>query len=115
MVNVRFIKPLDRELIFSLAAGINKIITVEDGTAMGGFASVIHKEFLQTVTNRHEFLTLAVGAGVMPLASREELLEHFGLNSDGIYRQVRAFVKGRLGEGFTPERLPLTRAAGTYP
>lgn len=92
VVNIRFIKPLDRELIFSLAAGINKIITVEDGTAMGGFASVIHKEFLQTVTNRHEFLTLAVGEGVMPLASREELLEHFGLNSDGIYRQVRAFV-----------------------
>jgi len=94
VVNIRFIKPLDRELIFSLAAGIDKIITVEDGTAMGGFASVIHKEFLQTGTNRHEFLTLAVGEGVMPLASREELLEHFGLNSDGIYRQVRAFVKG---------------------
>lgn len=94
VVNVRFIKPLDRELIFSLAAGINKIITVEDGTARGGFASIIHKEFLQLGPNGHEFLTLAVGEGAMPLASREELLEHFSLNSSGIYRQVRAFVKG---------------------
>ncbi|MBU4268443.1 MAG: 1-deoxy-D-xylulose-5-phosphate synthase [Acidobacteria bacterium] len=94
VVNVRFIKPPDRELIFSLAAGINKIVTIEDGTAMGGFASIIHKEFLQLGPNGHEFLSLAVGEGAMPLASREELLEHFGLNSAGIYRQVRAFVKG---------------------
>ncbi|HUU04484.1 MAG TPA: 1-deoxy-D-xylulose-5-phosphate synthase [Patescibacteria group bacterium] len=94
VVNIRFIKPLDRELIFSLAAEIKKIITVEDGTAMGGFASVIHKEFLKLGPNGHEFLTLAVGEGVMPLASREELLEHFGLNSSGMYRKVRAFVKG---------------------
>jgi len=93
VVNVRFIKPLDRELIFSLAAGIKKIVTVEDGTARGGFASIIHKELLELGPNGHEFLTLAVGEGVMPLASREELLEHFGLSSSGIYRQVRAFVK----------------------
>lgn len=95
VVNIRFIKPLDRGLIFSLAAGITKIITVEDGTASGGFASIIHKEFIELGPNGHEFLTLAVGEGIMPLASREELLEHFGLNTSGIYRQVRAFVQGK--------------------
>jgi 1-deoxy-D-xylulose-5-phosphate synthase len=93
VVNVRFLKPLDRELIFSLAAGIDKIVTVEDGTAMGGFASVIHKEFLAGGKQRHEFLTLAVGEGDIPLASREELLAHFGLDGAGIYRSVRDFVR----------------------
>jgi len=95
VVNIRFIKPLDRELIFSLAAGIGKIVTLEDGTASGGFASIIHREFLERGPNGHEFLTLAVGGGAMPLASREELLEHFGLNSGGIYRRVRAFVQNK--------------------
>jgi 1-deoxy-D-xylulose-5-phosphate synthase len=95
VVNVRYLKPLDRELLFSLAKKIAKIITVEDGTAAGGFASIIQQEFLASGPDRHEFLTLAVGEGVVPLASREELLEHFGLNSAGIYRQVRAFVKGK--------------------
>lgn len=95
VVNVRYIKPLDRKLIFSLAAKIAKIVTVEDGTACGGFASIIHREFLAAGPNRHEFLTLAVGEGVVPLASREELLEHFALNAAGLYRQVRAFVKGK--------------------
>jgi 1-deoxy-D-xylulose-5-phosphate synthase len=95
VVNVRYLKPLDRELLFSLAGKIEKIITVEDGTAAGGFASIIHKEFLGRGSGQHRFLTLAVGEGTIPLASREELLEHYGLNSAGIYRQVRAFVKGQ--------------------
>ena len=95
VVNIRYIKPLDRELLFSLAAKIKKIITVEDGTVVGGFASIIHREFLELGPDNHEFLTLAVGAGAIPLASREELLEHYGLNSAGIYRQVRAFMKGQ--------------------
>jgi len=93
VVNVRFIKPLDRELVFSLAAGINKIVTVEDGTDRGGFASIIHREFLERGPNGHEFLSLAVAEGDMPLASREELLEHFGLSSAGMYRHIRAFIK----------------------
>lgn len=94
VVNIRYLKPLDRELLFSLTAKIKKIITVEDGMAAGGFAAIIHKEFFSRGRDNHEFLTLAVGAGAIPLASREELLEHYGLNSAGIYRQVRAFVKG---------------------
>ena len=93
VVNIRYIKPLDRELIFSLAAAIAKIVTIEDGTARGGFASIVQQEFLAAGPDRHEFLTLAVSEGAVPLASREELLEHYGLNSAGIYHQVRAFVK----------------------
>ncbi len=92
VVNVRFLKPLDRELIFSLAAGISKIITVEDGVGRGGFASIIQQEFQESHGQNHEFLTLAVAEDSGPLASREELLAHFGLDAAGIYRRVRAFV-----------------------
>ncbi len=96
VVNVRYIKPLDRKLIFSLAAKIAKIVTVEDGTASGGFASIIQGEFLAAGPDRHEFLTLAVGEGATDVASREELLDRFALNGAGIYRRVRAFVNGAL-------------------
>ncbi|MCX6557600.1 MAG: 1-deoxy-D-xylulose-5-phosphate synthase [Candidatus Aminicenantes bacterium] len=95
VVNIRFIKPLDRELLFSLAAKIVKIVIVEDGTDQGGFASIVRREFMSQQPCRQEFLALAVGEGDMPLASREELLEHFSLNAAGIYRQVRAFVMGK--------------------
>ena len=93
VVNVRYLKPLDRELIFSLASGIHKIVTVEDGTARGGFGSIIHEEFLAGGCGGCEFLTLAVSEENVPLASREELLAQYGLNADGIYRRVLDFLK----------------------
>jgi 1-deoxy-D-xylulose-5-phosphate synthase len=95
VVNVRFIKPLDRELIFSLAADIRKVVTLEDGTARGGFASIIQREFQESGAREHEFLTLAVGEEGIPLASREELLAHCGLDAASIRRRVRAFVQDK--------------------
>jgi 1-deoxy-D-xylulose-5-phosphate synthase len=95
VVNVRFLKPLDRELIFSLGAGIGKIVTVEDGTARGGFASIIHEEFLARGDGGREFLTLAVGEECVPLASREELLARCDLDAAGICRRVREFVQNK--------------------
>ena len=59
----------------------------------GGFASIIHGEFLARGGDKHEFLTLAVGEEPLPLASRPELLALCGLDAAGIYRQVRAFVQ----------------------
>jgi 1-deoxy-D-xylulose-5-phosphate synthase len=94
VVNVRFLKPLDRELIFSLAAGIPRIATVEDGTVRGGFAAIVHAEFMDSGDPAREFLALGVGEGCLPLASRPELLAQCGLDADGIYRRLRAFVKG---------------------
>jgi len=93
VVNVRYLKPLDRGQILSLAAGVDRIVTVEDGTARGGFASIIHREFLAGTAERREFLTLAVGEECAQLASREELLARCDLDAAGIYRRVRAFVK----------------------
>lgn len=47
VVNARFIKPLDSELILDLAQQIGKVITVEDGVLMGGFGSAV----LETIAN----------------------------------------------------------------
>ncbi len=94
VVNVRFLKPLDRELIFSLGAAIPRIATVEDGTVRGGFAAIVRAEFLDSGDRAHEFIALGVGEDNLPLASREELLAQCGLDADGIYRRLRAFVKG---------------------
>ncbi len=93
VVNVRFLKPLDRELIRSLAAGIGKVVTVEDGTACGGFGSIIHELFLDGGLEGRRFLTLAIGEEPLPLASREELLALCDLDAEGIVRRVRDFVK----------------------
>ncbi len=92
VLNVRFLKPLDRERILALAAASDRVVTVEDGALRGGFASIVRAE-LENAGIQRPFLALGVGEGDVPLASREELLAHFGIDAAGIYRSVKAFVQ----------------------
>jgi 1-deoxy-D-xylulose-5-phosphate synthase len=41
LVNARFVKPLDKNLIMPLASRIQKVVTMEEGTLIGGFGSAI--------------------------------------------------------------------------
>ncbi|MGV2389035.1 MAG UNVERIFIED_CONTAM: hypothetical protein LVR29_14450 [Microcystis novacekii LVE1205-3] len=41
VVNARFVKPLDTELIFPLAQRLGKVVTLEEGCLMGGFGSAV--------------------------------------------------------------------------
>jgi 1-deoxy-D-xylulose-5-phosphate synthase len=46
VVNARFAKPLDTELIFPLAQTIGRIVTLEEGCVMGGFGSAVAEALL---------------------------------------------------------------------
>ena len=57
VVNARFIKPLDAELIIPLARNIHRIITVEENTLQGGFGSAVLEllsdhEIIDTIVKR---------------------------------------------------------------
>ena len=41
IVNARFVRPLDKELILPLSNKIKKVVTMEEGTLLGGFGSAI--------------------------------------------------------------------------
>jgi 1-deoxy-D-xylulose-5-phosphate synthase len=41
LINARFVKPLDKNLIIPLASRIQKVVTMEEGTLIGGFGSAI--------------------------------------------------------------------------
>ncbi|NEO48077.1 MAG: 1-deoxy-D-xylulose-5-phosphate synthase, partial [Moorea sp. SIO4A3] len=41
VINARFVKPLDTELIFPLAQKIGRVVTLEEGCLMGGFGSAV--------------------------------------------------------------------------
>ena len=45
IVNARFVKPLDRNLILPLSKRIKKVVTMEEGTLIGGFGSAIIELF----------------------------------------------------------------------
>jgi 1-deoxy-D-xylulose-5-phosphate synthase len=46
VINARFAKPLDTELIFPLAQTIGRVVTLEEGCVMGGFGSAVAEALL---------------------------------------------------------------------
>ncbi|MBF2004821.1 MAG: 1-deoxy-D-xylulose-5-phosphate synthase [Chlorogloeopsis fritschii C42_A2020_084] len=46
VINARFAKPLDTELIFPLAKKIGRVVTLEEGCVMGGFGSAVAEALL---------------------------------------------------------------------
>jgi 1-deoxy-D-xylulose-5-phosphate synthase len=45
VLNMRFVKPIDEELLLSVASRFTVVVTVEDNTAIGGFGSAVNEFF----------------------------------------------------------------------
>lgn len=102
VINVRYIKPLDKELIMSciekkkklpLPARKKRIITVEDGIRSGGFSTLIRELLLEENVKNYTLLPLGVPEENIEVASREELLSQFHLDAPGIYNEIRKQFK----------------------
>ncbi|MBL0715569.1 MAG: 1-deoxy-D-xylulose-5-phosphate synthase [Desulfosarcina sp.] len=60
VVNARFVKPLDQNLIVSLVERIPKIITVEDNTKQGGFGSAVLEALVDNGVTRFQMVRLGI-------------------------------------------------------
>jgi len=92
VINARFVKPLDRNLISSVASVVPRIVTIEDNILQGGFGSAI-LEFL----NKTEFSYIKIKRLGMPdkfieQGSQEELRRIYGLDEEGIYTAVLSLL-----------------------
>ena len=92
VINARFVKPLDRNLISSVASVVPRIVTIEDNILQGGFGSAI-LEFL----NKTEFSHIKIKRLGMPdkfveQGSQEELRRIYGLDEEGIYTAVLSLL-----------------------
>ncbi len=70
--DMRFVKPLDEALMHQIAQKFNKIITVEDGTVVGGFGSAI-LEFLAANNYHTEVKILGIPDRIVEHGKPEEL------------------------------------------
>ncbi len=92
VINLRFIKPLDSELILSSIGKNKKIITIEDGVKKGGFNSDVREMLNSSNAGNCDVLPLGVPSEIIDVASRDELLKKYGLDSEGIFKNVRKFI-----------------------
>jgi 1-deoxy-D-xylulose-5-phosphate synthase len=82
VVNARFVKPLDEELILRLADEHELIITVEEGTAMGGFGSAVQRLLAEEATTPVK--SFAIPDAFVPHGNRNKLMRDIGLTPEAI-------------------------------
>lgn len=91
--DARFLKPLDEEMLHSIARKYKKIFTVEDGVINGGFGSAV-LEFLSDNDYAVDVTRLGIPDEFIEHGLPEELYAILGLDAEGLYK---AFEK--MGDG----------------
>ncbi|KAB8161521.1 1-deoxy-D-xylulose-5-phosphate synthase [Lysobacter maris] len=89
LVNMRFVKPLDRALILELASDHAGFVTLEDNVVAGGAGSGV-AELLAAEGITLPIMHLGLPDAFQHHASREELLAEAGLDAEGIRRALLA-------------------------
>ncbi|MCW5961960.1 MAG: 1-deoxy-D-xylulose-5-phosphate synthase [Pyrinomonadaceae bacterium] len=90
VVNARFVKPLDSELILALAQTKRLIVTVEEAYLAGGFGSAV-MELLEanSMLDGVKVVRMGVPDRIITHGDPKLLLAKYGLDTDGIYTKVK--------------------------
>jgi 1-deoxy-D-xylulose-5-phosphate synthase len=91
VINARFMKPLDQELICCLASEKQFLVTVEEGTECGGFGSAV-AALLQDRRIPASVVRIAVPDRIIPHGAPNLLHAKYGLDADGIVEKIQSFV-----------------------
>jgi 1-deoxy-D-xylulose-5-phosphate synthase len=93
VVNMRFVKPLDEDLILKMAATHDLIVTVEENVVQGGAGEAVNQ-----VLSENGVVQAIVNYGLpdRPIqhGSRDDMLNDVGMNKDGLME----FIQHHLGE-----------------
>ncbi|MBS3806057.1 MAG: 1-deoxy-D-xylulose-5-phosphate synthase [Bacteroidales bacterium] len=93
--DMRFLKPLDEELLHEVGKKFNHIITVEDGTILGGMGSAV-MEFMAGHQYQARIRKLGIPDRFIEHGKPEELQKLCGFDAEGIARAIRAAVKPQV-------------------
>jgi len=97
VVNCRFLKPLDAELIGELAGRIPQIVTVEENVREGGFGSAVLECLSDRDISRVSLKRLAIPDQFIEHGPQSLLRRKYGIDADGIARAVRELLHVETG------------------
>ena len=97
VVNMRFVKPIDKEVIKQIANSHEYIITIEDNVTMGGAGSAVN-EILAADNKFVCVKNLGLPDNYLDHATREEQLTSVGLDADSILESIQSFTKRKISE-----------------
>ena len=90
--DMRFAKPLDEALLHEVFGKYPKILTVEDGTILGGFGSAV-LEFMAAHNYSAQVKMLGIPDRIVEHGSVKELQKECGFDAEGIASTVREMMK----------------------
>ncbi|MBD1421091.1 1-deoxy-D-xylulose-5-phosphate synthase [Sphingobacterium chuzhouense] len=91
--DLRFVKPLDKELLHEVFKKFNKIITVEDGSIMGGVGSAV-LEFMAEHGYEAKLVRLGIPDDIIEHGEQAELWKICGYDATSIAKQVKKLTTG---------------------
>jgi len=90
VINMRFIKPIDEDMILAMAKTHDVLVTIEENVLAGGAGSAVN-EFLQAQRILMPVLNISLPDTYVEQGTREELLTECALDTQGIVASIEAF------------------------
>jgi 1-deoxy-D-xylulose-5-phosphate synthase len=90
--DMRFVKPLDEELLHEVFANYSKIVTIEDGTVVGGFGSAV-LEFMAKHGYKADVRMLGIPDRIVEHGSPKELHAECGYDANAIVATVKEMME----------------------
>jgi 1-deoxy-D-xylulose-5-phosphate synthase len=92
VVNGRFVKPLDHELIVDTAKRVRYVVTVEEGCKIGGFGSAVLETISEAGVTDVRTKVLGLPDWYIEQGPQDLLRERYGLTAEGIYQSVKELI-----------------------
>jgi 1-deoxy-D-xylulose-5-phosphate synthase len=95
--DMRFVKPLDEELLHEVFSNYKKVITIEDGTIVGGFGSAV-VEFMALNGYSAQIKMLGIPDVIIEHGSPKELYNEIGIDANHIAELLREMSEVKVKE-----------------
>jgi 1-deoxy-D-xylulose-5-phosphate synthase len=90
VINMRFIKPLDCEMLDDIVSRHNKIVTLEESTLLGGFGSGVI-EYFGKKNYKNDVLRIGLPDSFIDHGTQKELHHLLGIDPEGIVQKIKLF------------------------
>ena len=88
LYDLRFLKPMDNELLHEIGKRYSLIYTIEDGTIIGGVGSAV-QEWMMDNGYQPKIVRLGLPDEFVEHGSQAELFGMLELDADGLYKRMR--------------------------
>ncbi|MCL6099675.1 MAG: 1-deoxy-D-xylulose-5-phosphate synthase [Bacteroidetes bacterium] len=98
IINMRFVKPLDTEMLDNISSRFEKIVTLEESSIIGGMGAGI-LEYFSEKNYKNDILRIGLPDKFVDHGTQEELHKILEIDPDGIKEKVKKFLKKNLNQG----------------